>query len=210
MLVAFLGYIGYHYQALRGEECNCFPWVQRAVGPVFFIGDAVMLCLAYFAGAWSGPSSGKRGAILVLGAVTVFALVSYGVAAASQRGTLAPASITVQGSPVSLHDGKVFIYFFDPECMHCETAAREMAKFNWTGTTVIAVPTAQPQFSEEFLSSSGLKAAISYDVKPLREKFSFVDSPAAVALVRGRQKALITHFEGEQLEKTLRELEFIR
>ncbi|MBM3748997.1 MAG: DoxX family protein, partial [Acidobacteria bacterium] len=46
MLVAFLIYIGVNYHALRGEECNCFPWVKRAVGPAFFVGDLVMLGLA--------------------------------------------------------------------------------------------------------------------------------------------------------------------
>jgi uncharacterized membrane protein YphA (DoxX/SURF4 family) len=209
MLIAFMVYIGYHYQTLRGEECSCFPWVQRAVGPAFFIGDAIMLALAYFAGAWAPPSSGRRSAVLILGAVSVFALVSYGVAAAGQTGTLAPASMTVDGKPFSPHQGNVFLYFFDPECSHCDTAAREMSKYDWGRTTVIAVPTAQPQFAQEFMASTGLRGGISYDAPVLREKFRFVDTPAAVALVDGRQKALITHFDGDQPAKALRDLGFI-
>src|SRR5579859_4688665 len=31
LLVAFMVYIGIHYNELRGVECNCFPWIKRAV-----------------------------------------------------------------------------------------------------------------------------------------------------------------------------------
>src|SRR5688500_18158336 len=76
MLVAFMVYIGYHYQALRGEECSCFPWVKRAIGPGFFVADGIMLALAVFAGFWARPSSSKRSAAIALGAVAVFAFAS--------------------------------------------------------------------------------------------------------------------------------------
>src|SRR5579885_1383440 len=33
LLIAFMIYVGVNYNALRGEECSCFPWVKRAVGP---------------------------------------------------------------------------------------------------------------------------------------------------------------------------------
>ena len=39
LLVVFMAYVGVHYQALRGEECSCFPWIKRAVGPGFFAYD---------------------------------------------------------------------------------------------------------------------------------------------------------------------------
>src|SRR5947209_13619015 len=26
LLLAFMGFIAYHYSELRGEECSCFPW----------------------------------------------------------------------------------------------------------------------------------------------------------------------------------------
>ncbi len=32
LLVAFMLYIGYYYNVLRGAECSCFPWLKRAVG----------------------------------------------------------------------------------------------------------------------------------------------------------------------------------
>ena len=209
MLVAFMVYVGYHYNALRGEDCSCFPWIQRAVGPAFFIGDAVMIGIAVMAGVWARPSESKRSAIVILGAVSVFALVSYGVAATRNTGTLAPATITVGGQPFSMHNGKVLVYFFDPECLHCDHAAREMSTFNWGDTKVIGVATAQPQFAQEFMTSSGLRGGISPDVELLRKTFPFVDAPAAVAIDNGRQQALLTRFEGDEPEKTLRQLGFI-
>jgi uncharacterized membrane protein YphA (DoxX/SURF4 family) len=209
LLVAFVIYIGYHYDALRGEECSCFPWVKRAVGPAFFIGDAIMIGLAFLAGRWAQPSTSKRSATLVLAAVSVFAVVSYGVAANQAAGTPAPESITVGGQPFSTTRGRVFIYFFDPECTHCDAAAKEMSQFNWRDTRLVAVATAQPQFAQDFLRDTGLRAGISPDVELLRKIFPFVDTPAAVALVNGRQVALLTHFDGSEPERTLRELEFI-
>jgi uncharacterized membrane protein YphA (DoxX/SURF4 family) len=209
LLLAFMVYIGYHYEALRGEECSCFPWVKRAVGPGFFIADALMLGLAAVAGVWARPSSSKRSAALVLGAVTVFALVSYGVAANRDIGTPAPATITVDGQPVSTRAGRILLYFFDPECLHCDAAAREMAKFNWRDTRVIALATAQPQFARDFMNDTGLRGGLSPDAAALRKIFPFVDTPAAVALVDGRRQALLTRFEGEEPEATLKRLGFI-
>lgn len=55
MLVVFMIYIGVNYSRLVGEDCSCFPWLQRAVGPGFFIGDAFMLAAAFVAGLWSRP-----------------------------------------------------------------------------------------------------------------------------------------------------------
>jgi len=209
MLVAFLAYFAISYGQLRGQECNCFPWVKRAVGPAFFIGDAVMLVMAIVAGVWARPSRGVRNAAIVLGAVAVFAFASFGIHAARQTGLKAPDVITADNRPYSLQQGKIFIYFFDPECAHCDAAARRMSKYNWGETRVIVVPTAQPQFTGQFLQATGLRAMVSYDVVPLRQVFSFVSSPYAVALENGRQKAAITQFEGQQPEQTLRELGFV-
>src|SRR4030081_1432787 len=35
LLVVFMAYFGINYTALHGEECSCFPWLKRAVGPGF-------------------------------------------------------------------------------------------------------------------------------------------------------------------------------
>ena len=209
MLVAFLGYFTIFYGRLRGQDCNCFPWVKRAVGPEFFISDAIMLLMAVAAGWWARPSRGVRTAAIILGAVTVFAGASFGIHAVRQTGLKAPELITVDNHPYSLRQGRILIYFFDPECAHCDAAARRMAKYNWGETKVIVVPTAQPQFTGQFLQATGLRAMVSYDVAPLRQVFSFVSGPYAVALENGRQKAAIPNFEGTEPEPTLRGLGFV-
>jgi uncharacterized membrane protein YphA (DoxX/SURF4 family) len=209
MLIAFLGYFAIFYGQLRGQDCNCFPWIKRAVGPAFFIGDAVMLVMAIAAGWWARPAGGFRTAGIILGAVVVFAGASFGIHSARQTGLKAPDTITVDGRPYSLQRGRVFLYFFDPECSHCDVAARAMSRYNWGETKVIVVPTAQPQFTGQFLQSTGLQALATYDAAALREVFTSAVSPYGVALEHGRQKAAITHFEGSEPEATLRRLGFV-
>ncbi len=209
MLVAFMVYIGYYYNALRGEDCNCFPWLKRAVSPMFFISDGAMLGLAVIAGWWARPASDLRSAVRVLMAVAVFAAVSYGVNARLQMSAKAPASITVAGQPVSLRQGRFLIYFFDPECMHCNDAAREMARYQWRGVKIIGVPTEQPQFGQYFMDSTGLHGALTNDLAPLKEAFHMKATPYAVAVENGRQKAGISDFDPGRLSARLRELGFI-
>jgi len=209
LLAAFLIYIGVNYGALRGEECNCFPWVKRAVGPVFFLSDLVMLLMAAAAGWWSRPASGRRSAAMVAGVIAVFALVSLGVAAVRQGTVVAPPAILVEGQPFSLERGRVFLYFFDPECAHCDQAARWMSRYQWRNVTLISVPTAQPQFAREFIQATGFASRISTDTERLREAFRFLDPPYAVALENGRQRAAIAHFDRVETEQTLRRLGFV-
>jgi uncharacterized membrane protein YphA (DoxX/SURF4 family) len=123
LLVAFMGYFAIQYNALRGADCSCFPWLKRVVGPGFFVGDGVMLALAVLAGLGSRRPQGMRTVALILAAVAVFAGVSYGVGAARETGTLAPESVLVDGRPYSLEHGKVFLFYFDPACMHCFESA---------------------------------------------------------------------------------------
>ena len=208
LLVVFMIYIGAYYNVLRGEECSCFPWLKRAVGPGFFIGDGLMLCLAVLAGIWAKRSENIRGATLILGAVTVFALVSYGVAATRNTGLKAPDTVTVDGKPYSLQQGKVFIFFFNPECLHCLDAGKRMAKLNWGDTKLISVPTEQPQFAPNFMRSTQLPGVVSLDAALLRKTFSFVDTPAGVALENGHEKAALSQFEGEEPAATLKKLGF--
>ncbi len=210
LLVVFMIYIGVHYGELRGEECSCFPWVKRAVGPGFFIADGAMLLLAALAGWWARPAGSRLSAALILAAVSVFALVSYGVAAARPAGRKAPESITANGAPFSLQQGRVFIYFFDPECSHCTAAAKRMAALNWKDTKVVGVATVQPQFAEEFMQSTGLKGVVSRDLAVLKGAFPFGDTPAAVALENGRQKAELTRFDEEEPAATLRKIGFVQ
>lgn len=210
MLIAFMVYVGYYYDVLRGEECSCFPFIKRAVGPGFFIGDGLMLLLAAAAGVWARPSEGKRTAAIILGAISVFAAVSFGVTYARQTGIVAPSTITVNGQPYSLQHGKHFIYFFDPECSHCYQAAKTMSKYEWIETKVVGVPTAQPQFGASFMQDTGLKAPLSNDLGLLKRTFPFGDAPFGVAIENGRQKQSFPHFEGNDPASGLRELGFIR
>jgi uncharacterized membrane protein YphA (DoxX/SURF4 family) len=187
LLVLFLGYFAVNYSALAGQDCSCFPWLKRVVGPGFFIGDAAMLALAVVAGIWAKPSASRRSAVLVLAAVSVFALVSYGVEVTRQTGVEAPATITVEGKPFPTHLGKVFIFFYNPECMHCFDAAKKMSKMNWGDTKVVGVPVEQIQFGHQFLQDTGFKAGVSNDLEVLKKTFPFVNAPAAVALLNGRE-----------------------
>ncbi len=208
LLVAFMVYIGIFYGALRGEDCNCFPWIRRAVGPAFFVGDGIMLAMALAAGWWARPSLGRRTAAIILGAVCVFALLSYGVTAARQSGVHAPASVTVNGKPFALDQGRVFLFFFDPMCLHCDYAARELAKLTWGQTAVIGVTVDMPEFGPQFMSSTRLSALLTPDAETLRKTFSFVDVPYGVALENGRQRAAFTVFDDREPAATLRKLGF--
>ncbi|MGA2325193.1 MAG: MauE/DoxX family redox-associated membrane protein [Bryobacteraceae bacterium] len=198
LLVFFLVYISANYSLLRGEDCNCFPWVRRAVGPAFFIGDAVMLVFAAVAAWWARPSRGLRGAALALGAIAVFAAVSYGVNARIQASIITPRTIRVDGKPFPMRQGRVFLFIYNPESTHCDAAARTMAKLNWKSEVrIVTVAVEQPQFAQLFLRNAGLRASISEDVEILRKAYHIVSPPYALALENGRVKSAFSVRMGE-------------
>jgi len=209
LLLAFVVYMGLNYSALRGEDCSCFPWLKRVVGPGFFASDGLMLLLTVLAGLWAKRPESLRSAFLVLGAVVVFALVSYGVAAARQTGTPAPPAISVDGRPYSLQRGKIFLFFFNPECGHCADSARRMSRLSWGDTRVVAVPVEVPQYASQFLRETGLQAVTTSDFRMLAQAFSYTAYPFGVALENGREKAPLTRFEGEEPAATLKRLGFV-
>jgi hypothetical protein len=189
LLVFFIGWIAYYYHALVGQECSCFPIIKRTVGPGFFISDGIMLMLGIIASLWSSAMRSFRGPAFVLVTVVALSGLSLGFAELQNRGIAAPSPLLVDGKSQSIGDGKVFLFFYDPQCMHCDAAARFMAKFNWENTRVIAIPTTEPQFAPAFLHDTGLKAGTSLETARLRKVFKFVDPPYGVALVDGHETA---------------------
>jgi uncharacterized membrane protein YphA (DoxX/SURF4 family) len=209
LLVVFMVYVAIFYSDLSGKDCSCFPLVKRAVNPMFFVEDGVMLALAVVAGLWARKPESLRMALVILGAVVVFAGVSLGVAMGPQKGVMAPASITVEGKPFSLQEGKIFIFFFDPECLHCLEAARKMSKMNWGDTKVVVVPARVPQYAHDFLHDAKLNAGVSNDLELLKKTFPYVSTPAAVAIEDGREKVKIAQFGDVEPEATLKKIHFI-
>ena len=206
LLVVFMVYIGIFYNELVGKDCSCFPWMKRTIGPGFFIGDAVMLVFSLIAWIWARRSAGVRDAAVIFGIIAVFAGVFYGVSAARLSGAKAPDTITVDGQPTSLQRGRVFVYFYDPQCSHCEAAAKEMSNFNFGATKVISVPTQSPHYAASFLRDTKLKAGTSNDVEVLKKAFPFGDPPYGVVIENGRMKGPVSRFEGSEPEATLKQL----
>jgi uncharacterized membrane protein YphA (DoxX/SURF4 family) len=212
LMIFFICWIGYFYHALVGQECSCFPIIKRTVGPGFFVGDGIMLLLALAAFFWSRPVARFRVPLMALGVLAACAAVSFGVSAAQRRGIQAPSPIIVDGKSESITSGKVFLFFYDPQCMHCDAAARYMANFDWGDTRVIGIPTAEPQFAASFLHDTKLKAGTSLEAVKLRKVFKFVDAPFGAALVDGRQVASFneTQFNAPAPKAGLKKIGFVR
>jgi uncharacterized membrane protein YphA (DoxX/SURF4 family) len=209
LLLSFLGYFAINYNALRGADCSCIPWLKRVVGPGFFVGDGAMLALAGFAWLGAPRSEGRRTVALIVGAVAVFAGVSFGVAEVRQTGAKAPDSILVEGRPYSLAHGKVFLFYFDPQCMHCFDSAKQMSKLNWGDTRVVGVPISQPQYAEQFMQDTGFHMTITSDLSLLKQIFPYAGVPAGVVLENGREKASLTKFDGDEPAATLKQLSLV-
>ena len=205
LLVAFMAYMAIHYVEFKNMDCSCFPLLKRAIGPGFFIGDGIMLALAGVAGWWSRPPTGLRAAAVCLGAVAVATGACYFAAQSRVTGTKAPENIIANGQPYSLEHGRVFLFFYDPECSHCDAAAKKMSKMNWGSTRVVAIPTRQQQFAAEFLRDTKLNAVTSLELEKLKGTFTFKDTPFGIVLENGRQKGIIPRYDdpepGESLKK---------
>lgn len=210
LLIVFMIYIGANYGRLHGSDCSCFPWLKRFVGPSFFISDAAMLLLTVPAWLWSKPSRRWGYALAALLAIGVFAGSIYGYDVQRGGGVVAPATVIVEGKPFPLREGRVFVFFFDPECMHCYAAAKEFATYQWKGgVQLVATPTTQPQWGAFFLKRTGFNARLTPDAKPLREAFRFTDPPYAVALEEGRLKKALPYFDDVEPRKSLKALGWI-
>jgi hypothetical protein len=189
MLIAFMIYVGALYDRLLGQDCNCFPWIRRVVGPGFFAGDAAMLALAVVSGRSSERPRGWRGAAAIAFCALLLVGSSYAATTVSRSGAEAPAEVTVDGRRFPLRDGRVLLFFFDPECLHCYDVARGMARRDWGRTRLVVVPMREPQFATVFLADTGLRAGVSPEAAVLGRVFPFAEPPFAVALDGGRMKA---------------------
>jgi uncharacterized membrane protein YphA (DoxX/SURF4 family) len=214
LLLGFMAYIGWNYTALIGRDCSCFPVLtlplgitidmRRSVGPGFFYGDFAFLAAAAIAGIWARRSQGLRTAAVILGAVAVFTAVSFGSAYSNLTGLKAPDSIVVDGQPMSLQEGRVFLFFYDPECGTCNAVGKSMAPLKFRDDiTFVAIPTRVPQFAASYLQDNGLHAKTSLDSAKLREVFKFDNPPYAALIERGRQTGVIlpTQFDEDNPSK---------
>ena len=188
LLIFFIGWVAYYYHVLVGHECSCFPLIKRTVGPGFFIGDGIMLLLGLIALYWSPRVPSFRVPAVAFVALVVLAGVSFGVNAAERRNAQVPTPVIVDGKPQSLAEGKVFLFFYDPSCMHCGAASKFMSKLDWGNTRIVAIPTVNPQWAGDFLHDTHLKASTSLELDKLKKAFPFVDPPFGVALEDGRVK----------------------
>lgn len=210
LLVAFMIYMGVNYQALRGEDCSCFPWLERAVGPAFFWSDAAMLAASLVAAGFSPRPAHGRGAVVAAALVAAFAGVMLGVDrfSAPSGGELR-ATIEADGEPYDLGRGKVFLFFFNPSCLHCLDAGQTMAKYRWQAD-FIGIPTQDPDWGPGFLDDAGLEGVrLSPDLEELKRTFSFEDVPYGALLEGGRILERVVFWEEPGLSETLRSHGFI-
>jgi uncharacterized membrane protein YphA (DoxX/SURF4 family) len=188
LMIFFIGWIAYYYPVLVGRECSCFPIIKRTVGPGFFISDAVMLLLGIAAFAWSPRARGWKAPLVAFAALIIAAGASVFANASLRQNAQVPVPVVVDGKPQNLAVGKVFLFFYDPSCMHCDAASKFMSKLNWGDTRIVAIPTVNPQWAASFLHDTKLKASTSLELDKLKRAFPFVDPPFGVALEDGRVK----------------------
>jgi len=188
LMIFFIGWVAFYYNQLVGHECSCFPIIKRAVGPGFFVSDGVMLLFGLIAAAWAPAAKALRAPAVALAAIAVLAATSLGVGAVQRKNVEMPYPVMVEGKPTDLRNGKVFLFFYDPMCSHCDAASKFMSTLTWKDTRIIAIPTNDPQFAKDFLRDTKLKAETSLDGAKLRAKFPFVDPPYGVALMDGQVK----------------------
>jgi uncharacterized membrane protein YphA (DoxX/SURF4 family) len=212
LMIFFMAWVGSYYHVLAGQECSCFPIIKRTVGPGFFISDAVMLLLALVAFAWSPRVARFKVPAIAFVVLVALAAVSFGVNAAERRNIQVPTPVVVDGKPQTLADGKVFLFFYDPSCLHCDAASKFMSKLNWGDTRIVAIPTVNPQWAGSFLHDTGLKASTSLETDRLRKAFTFVDPPFGVALEDGRVKETFgqAQFNAPLPEPDLKRLGFVK
>jgi len=188
LIIFFIGWVAYYYPKLVGHACGCFPLIERTIGPGFFIGDGIMLILGLTAYFWSEHPRGFSLPMKALTTLAVLAGLSFATNAFLRKNIQIPNPVIVDRAPKDLTHGKVFLFFYDPGCSHCDAASKFMSKLNWGSTQIVAIPTHDPQFAADFLHDTHLKAGTSLESAKLRKAFPFVDPPFGVALEDGQIK----------------------
>jgi uncharacterized membrane protein YphA (DoxX/SURF4 family) len=188
LMIFFIGWVANYYHALAGKECSCFPIIKRTVGPGFFISDGIFLLLGVVAFLWSPRVARRMVPAVMFACLVVAGGASLGVNAAMRRNAQIPNPVMVNGKPADLTHGKVFLFFYDPQCSHCLAAAKFMSTLHWGNTEVVGIPTQQPQFAKYFLEDTHFKGDTSLELGKLKKAFPFVDPPYGVALDDGQVK----------------------
>jgi hypothetical protein len=214
LLLVFMGYVAVNYTTLRGEDCSCFPWLERAVGPAFFWSDGVMAALAAAAAIFAprmGAFKGARNLLVGVLALAVAALAWDKLG--PQPGAEVPETILVENQPYDLRTGKIFIYFFNPTCLHCLDVGMALSKHEFQAP-FLGAPTQDLDFAEGFLKDAGLtgKVRLTPDLEKLKETFPFDDVPYAAAIEDGRvlHRFPMTELEEPGMGAKLKELGIVR
>ncbi len=188
LMIFFIAWIGYYYPVLVGRECSCFPIIKRTVGPGFFITDGVWLLMGLAVFFWSPRVRAWRVPLIAFAVLVIAAGTSLFANAVARQKAQVPVPVIVDGKPANLATGKVFLFFYDPSCMHCDAASKFMSTLIWSDTRIIAIPTINPQWAASFLHDTKLKAGTSLELAKLKKAFPFVDPPFGVALEDGHVK----------------------
>jgi thiol-disulfide isomerase/thioredoxin len=196
---------------LAGKECQCFPIIKRAINPLFFAEDGVLLLMALVASVWSPSVRRLRVPAVAFITLVVFAGTSFGINAKG-RVKEVPSPIIADGKPDDVTKGKVLIFFYDPSCEHCDAAARFMSKLKWNGARIVSIPTVNPQWAASFLHDTHLRAETSLELDRLKKAFPFGDPPYGIAVEDGHVKERFgpMQFTPPQPEQQLRTLGFIQ
>jgi uncharacterized membrane protein YphA (DoxX/SURF4 family) len=214
LLLVFMAYVGINYTTLRGEDCSCFPWLERAVGPAFFWSDAAMAAIAAAAAVFAPKMGAFKGARNLLIGVLAFAVLALGWdKLGPQPGSDVPATITVEDQPYQLREGKKFIYFFNPTCLHCLDVGLALSKYEFQAP-FLGVPTQDFDFGPGFLNDAGLtgKVQLTPDLEKLKATFPFDDVPYAAAIEDGRilHRFPMTELEEPGMGEKLKELGIVQ
>ncbi len=212
LMIFFIAWIGYYYPQLAGKECSCFPIIKRAINPMFFVEDGIMLLLALGALLFSSPARRIRVPAIAFLVLVICAGTSFGVNAAERSKAEVPSPVVVDGKPVDLTQGKVLLFFYDPSCMHCDAAARFMSNLPWNDVRIVSIPVINPQWAASFLHDTHFKAETSLELDKLKKAFPFGDPPYGVALEDGKVKDRFgpVQFTPPQPEAQLKAIGFLK